>query len=570
MASLTVKTIRGRKYYYLRETARVDGKPKVVRQTYLGSAEAVAAALGKGSPTLEVRQGLPVRDFGAVMALHDLASELGLVELIDQHVPRRVRRGPSVGQLLSLAVINRAVAPTSKAHLGAWYEGTALPRQLGLKPSQLTSQRFWDAMDRVSEEALTKIERDLASRVVERFALSSSTLFYDATNFYTFIDTFNDRSTLAQRGKSKEGRSALRILGLALLVTGDFEVPLFHRLYPGNHNDPTSFRSVVDELVERARTVLGSVQDLTLVFDKGNNTKDTLATLEKVYHVVGSLVPEHHKELLEVPPDAMRRLDPARFPKEVLCHRTHKTVFGRPFTVLVVWNESLYEAQRKTIEREVAKRARKLSDEQVRLARWHSGELRGGHRPTLAIVRKRVAAILRGQHMKALFEIEIAPHPDQPDLAQLDWRLSAQALADLERRKLGKTLLFTDRTDWSDEDVVAAYRGQHHVEAAFRQMKDTEHVSFRPAYHWTDQKLRVHAFTCVAALLLCTLLRRRLAQSGIELSVKKMLEALGSMREVHVLLTSGRGRPRVRRTHSELSPLARSLFDQLGLAKHLR
>jgi transposase len=570
MASLTAKTIRGRKYYYLRETARVDGKPKVVRQTYLGSAEAVAAALGKGSSTLEIREGLPVRDFGAVAALHDLVGELGLVELVDQHVPRRVRRGPSVGQLLALASINRVVAPASKAHLGAWYEGTVLPRLLGFKQSQLTSQRFWDAMDRVGEDALRKIELDLAARVVERFALSPSTLFYDATNFYTFIDTFNTRSTLAQRGKSKEGRSALRILGLALMVTGDFEVPLFHRLYPGNHNDPTSFRSVVDELVERARTVHGGVEDLTLVFDKGNNTEDTLAALRGAYHVVGSLVPQYHKELLEVPREAMRRLDPTRYPKEVVCHRTQKTVFGRSFTVLVVWNEGLYETQRKTVEREVTKCARKLSEEQARLARWHSRGRCGGHRPTPTVVRKRIAAILRGQHMKALFEIDITPHSDHPELGCLDWRVSSKALADLERRSLGKTLLFTDRADWSDEDVVAAYRGQHHVEAAFRQMKDTGHVSFRPTYHWTDQKLRVHAFTCVTALLLCTLLRRRLAQQGIELSVDGMLEALGSVREVHVLLTSGRGRPRVRRTHSELTPISRRLFDELELAKHLR
>ena len=247
-----------------------------------------------------------------------------------------------------------------------------------------------------------------------------------------------------------------------------------------------------------------------------------------------------------------------------------RTRFGRSFTVLVVWNEGLYETQRKTVEREVTKCARKLSEEQARLARWHSRGRCGGHRPTPTVVRKRVAAILRGQHMKALFEIDITPHSDHPELGCLDWRVSAQALADLERRSLGKTLLFTDRADWNDEDVVAAYRGQHHVEGAFRQMKDTGHVSFRPTYHWTDQKLRVHAFTCVTALLLCTLLRRRLAQQGIELSVDGMLEALGSVREVHVLLTSGRGRPRVRRTHSELSPVSRRLFDELELAKHLR
>ena len=89
------------------------------------------------------------------------------------------------------------------------------------------------------------------------------------------------------------------------------------------------------------------------------------------------------------------------------------------------------------------------------------------------------------------------------------------------------------------------------------------------AHHWTDQKLRVHAFTCVLALLLCSLLRKELADNGIRLSIDAMLESLGSIREVHVLLSSGRGRPRTQRTHSKLDPLAAQLFETLDLASML-
>lgn len=45
MASLTKKRIKGRAYYYLRECQRVNGKPKIVWQQYLGSAEDVARRL---------------------------------------------------------------------------------------------------------------------------------------------------------------------------------------------------------------------------------------------------------------------------------------------------------------------------------------------------------------------------------------------------------------------------------------------------------------------------------------------------------------------------------------------
>ena len=63
--------------------------------------------------------------------------------MIDRHVPKR-GSGPSVGTLLVLAAINRAVAPTSKAGMATWYERTSLSRWFQLKPTQLTSQRFWD------------------------------------------------------------------------------------------------------------------------------------------------------------------------------------------------------------------------------------------------------------------------------------------------------------------------------------------------------------------------------------------------------------------------------------------
>ncbi len=43
MASLVAKKKGNQLYYYVVESARVDGKPRIVHQTYLGTAEKVAA-----------------------------------------------------------------------------------------------------------------------------------------------------------------------------------------------------------------------------------------------------------------------------------------------------------------------------------------------------------------------------------------------------------------------------------------------------------------------------------------------------------------------------------------------
>ena len=358
MASITKKVIHGRTYYYARQCKRVNGKPKIVWQKYLGRLEDIVTAVTehREAPLIPQpqREGI-VTDLGAVAALYDLASRLDFVSIVDKHVEKR-GSGPSVGTYLLVAVINRCVDPRSKAKVGEWFDKTVLRRLLDIESRQLTSQRYWDNMDRVSPEAIANIEADLTARMVKEFHLDLHRLLFDATNFFTFIDTFNEKSTLAQRGKNKEGRASLRIVGLALLVTADFHVPLFHHTYPGNQTDAPTFASLTDALVARCKRLTAGVEHVTIIFDKGNNSKDNLdAVAATSYHFVGSLVPTHHRDLLEVPREEFRSLDQDGLPG-VSAYRTTKTVFGHKRTVVVTYNENLYVAQAKTLCREIGKR----------------------------------------------------------------------------------------------------------------------------------------------------------------------------------------------------------------------
>jgi transposase len=415
--------------------------------------------------------------------------------------------------------------------VSAWYEQTVLPRLLGLRASQLTSQRFWDNLDRIEETAILRIERELVERVVKEFALDLRCLLFDATNFFTFVDSFNTRAKLPQRGKSKEGRDNLRILGLALMVTADGEVPLFHHCYAGNQHDSSTFASVIEDLAARCRAMAEGAEDITLVFDKGNNSKDNLTEVaDSGLHFVGSLVPTQHPDLLAIPREKMRRLDQAQLPA-VWSYRTEMKAFGVLRTVLVTFNQPLFRAQVKTLNREIAKRRRKLRALRESLKR--SAARAAGKKPTLAGTEKRIATILSGRHMKDLFSASVKTGKNQRLI--LRWRFKTRAWKDLKRTLLGKTILFTDRADWTDEQIVRGYRSQSHVEAAFRSMKDPHYLTFRPIHHWTDQKLKVHALYCVIALIITSLLRRKLAQANIPVSLAHMLERLAHIREVSLV-----------------------------------
>jgi len=559
MPSLTEKVIRGQTYYYLRECQRVEGKPTIVWQQYLGNRQRLVRRLTRPEP-----QEAVLREFGASAAACDLATELDVVATIDRHVPKRKKHGPTVGQYLLLAALNRCVAPCSKARLGAWYKRTVLPRLMGIRPAALTSQRFWDNMDRVDEDAIVQIEDDLSKAAVSRFGLDLRCLLFDATNFFTFIDSFNDRSDLAQRGKSKEGRANLRIVGLALLVTSDHDVPLFHHTYAGNQHDSVTFGSVIEALAQRCRELAEGACDITLVFDKGNNSQDNLAALaaqDGPFHFVGSLVPTQHEDLLKVERRSLRRLDQRQLPA-VWSYRTRKKVFGVARTVLVTYNRGLFEAQRKTLVREINKRKRALRKLQESLER--AGRRSNGKRPTVDGTNKKVEALLSARHMGELFTAKVRARRN--GLPSLSFRFEEAAWLKLCRTLLGKTLLFTDQDAWSDEKIVLAYRSQSHVEAAFRRMKDPRFLTFRPAFHWTDQKLRVHAFYCVLALMILSLLRRKLSRAGIELSVVRMMDSLAAIHEVNVLYpTPANAPPRIRTILSSLDSQQRRVFEALAL-----
>src|SRR5208337_1108082 len=99
MPSLTPKIIGGHTYYYARFCQRVDGKPKIVRQVYLGKIDdLLAAAEHSNQPPQPLEKD--VAAFGDCAALCDIAQRLDLVQLLDSILPPKRHQGLSVGQYL--------------------------------------------------------------------------------------------------------------------------------------------------------------------------------------------------------------------------------------------------------------------------------------------------------------------------------------------------------------------------------------------------------------------------------------------------------------------------------------
>ncbi len=558
MPSLTAKQIDGHTYYYARYCQRVDGKPKIVRQVYLGKIEDLVASTEQAHippQPLETQ----VASCGDIAALWEIAQRLDLVPLLDSLFPKR-HQGLSCGQYLLLAALNRAIAPTSKGHLADWYRRTILTSLLPVDPALLSSQNFWNHMDLITSDQILQFERQMTERLIQRFQLDLRALVYDGTNFFTYINT-RTPSQLPQRGHNKQKRGDLRQVNLGLLVSTDFHIPLFHRVYAGNVHDSVEFRSITEDLAAHYRDLVQSCDHITLIFDKGNNSAEAFQTLaETPFHFVGQ-----HPDLLAVPRRRFRALSTPRL-EGVEVYRTEKKVFGETRTVLITFNQNLLDGQLQGLTASLNKARRKLRDLQQQLSRWRQGKVKG-KAPALEPVRKQVQAICSGQFVKTILKAEVCAVRKG---LELTYSTDQAALERLSRVQLGKTILFTDNADWLDEDIVLAYRSQYHIENAFRQMKNPHFLGWSPMYHWTDSKIQVHAFYCVLALLLTSLLQRELARQGEELSVCRILEELGGIQETLIVYPRRQGQ----RQHTtatcltRMSPLQSRLFSLLDLKRY--
>ena len=562
MATLQKKTSRGHTYWQIVESRRVGGKPRPVVLMHLGTAQGLLRRLQEDGTT-------PVKakilQFGALAALWNMAEQIDIVGTIDRRVRKR-NQALSCGQYILLATLNRAVAASSKASLYQWYRNTVLYRLLPVSKGSLASQRFWDHMSYLDENSIAKIEEELTGRLVENFKVDLQTLLFDATNFDTFIDT-QTQAELPQRGHAKSKRTDLRIIGLALLVSTDFHVPLLSHLYPGNQQDAAMFAGITESLVARYRQFAKQCEHITLVFDGGNTSENNIGQIDNSqYHFVTSLTVTHHKDLLQVPLRHFTAFSDPRL-EGTTAYRTTKQIWGTTRTVVVTRSQRLLCGQLAGIKAALRKKRNALNQLRWKLRRSQQPRARGkGY--TRESVQKHLDSITSGQYISEILHAEITQSRGHLDFV---FSTDFNALDRLKRTRLGKRILCTDNHDWTTEQIILASRAQHHVEDAFKQMKNPHWVSFSPAFHWTDQKLRVHAFYCVLALILSSLLQRKAAQAGIQLTIPALYEQLSDIKEIINLYPSGsdakQGRLRAQYILSERTPLQDKLCKVFDIYK---
>jgi len=539
MAHFHVKTKKGRPYLYVREIARVDGKPKVVSQVYIGSPERVAE-LAKGTAVTAMK--LKVEEFGALWLAEQIDRDIDLAKLVDEVVPPSAReKGPSVGEYFLYCVWNRMCDSTSKNKLARWYERTAVQQIRAVDIRELTSQRYWDKWDRVSEDDIKKISRRFFERVWERESPEADCLLFDTTNYYTFMASDTD-SELARRGKSKEGRHNLRQIGLGLLVSRGKRLPLYYCAYPGNLHDSKHFEKVMDEMFGVVCGLNKTKERLTVVFDKGMNAEKNFSWIDEHsrIHFVTTYSTYFARELASTsleyfePADTeknRRLVEKGKEDERLLVYRTKGEYWGKERAVVVTYHPASARKQAYTLDNKLETLRQEL------LAMRTKVRDKAPHWRDAAAIKERYVRLCERLHVGSdLYVLEFSSVGG--DLS-MSFRKDAVSVERL-RVLLGKSIIITDNTDWPTTEIVQASLDRWQVEDRFRLSKDDDLVAMRPIRHWTDSKIRCHLFSCVAAMTYLRRMELRLEAAGIKRTAEDVMEDMSSFHSVLLMREGGK------------------------------
>ena len=463
----------GRRRYRVAAQAVWDsstGRP-YSRQVVLGPADP--------PPKVELSDTRTVgrRRVGDVGALVWVAEQLDVVGVINRACgwsggPKSV----SLGEMVLAVAVQRACAPSAKCHLGAFL-GASIPRVSCLPAEAFTGQEFHRLATKADEGQLENAQIELARAAVSRFELGADVLAFDTTNFDTHIATVTP-GELARRGHAKSKRSDLRVVGLGVLVSETGHVPLFHRTYAGNASD--------HRVLEDCLGGLGRLHDAldagegrkqpgarTLVRDGGSWGEQMELNLDVAgYYTITSLPlgTNAAEQALEYAGTrgAMKALKGKL--GGVRAARLRSSVGELDRTLVVVESEELLEGQKRGIAAALSKAKGELTKLERLVA---SGRIRR------EALERRIAKALRREHLASFVTTTVAGTDDTP---VFQWEVDAGQRHELERTRLGKRVLCTDRHSWSTERLVTALRGQWNVEEIFRRAKKGGVVPWGPSY----------------------------------------------------------------------------------------
>jgi len=551
MPSLKKKTIKGHIYWYAVEMARINGKPKQVWQMYLGTAEKIIEMM-KGSEDKPYARFKSFQ-YGKIAAMLQISEELKFIEIVNKHTDKKLMAGLTVGEYLLLDIIGKSSSISSENGLEEWFKNSALSI-LWKFPHKLSCQNFLNHMGYIDQATIKNIEIDISRILIEK-GIKPSILYLDESNWFTYGDNYDTKSELLKKGFNKKHRYDKNQVGVAL-VTNEDNIPFMHETYAGNIHDSTEFPELIDGIVNYLTDLKINTEDITLVFDKGNNSTDNIGKLISKMSFVASAKFDQAEDLLDIPLEDFKHIYTNSKDHEIYGSRTKYTFFGKEFTTIVTYNKATHTLQKESYLSNKAKILAKMTDLKRRLE-----SDRGKERDKSSVEREISDIIIKDFRSIIGYEVSDIPKGKKKPKIKFWTRIAKEKKRE---KSFGKLIIFTDKSEWHSKKIVQTYNNKYLVEDDFKLLNDELLVPIGPIYHRKDFNIRVHVFLAIVGLLFYRYLAWKTKR--FNLTLKKLIDHLSQIRIALVLDKSSNKSDVI---VEEMTSVQASLFSFLNMGKYI-
>ncbi|MCK4981907.1 MAG: hypothetical protein KAS17_03235, partial [Victivallaceae bacterium] len=240
---------------------------------------------------------------------------------------------------------------------------------------------------------------------------------------------------------------------------------------------------------------------------------------------VGALSPCYHTDLVN---DADGNYEKITVNDEDLfIYRDKRMIWNKERTAIVFVSKKLKAGQAREIYRIADKCKKRLNElneslKKPRCKKYKRQELID-----------KIDDIIDHNKIKNVFSYTLTKKRKRP--YEIEYQIDDNELKKIDDT-LGFRIIMTNRHEWKSCDIIKSYYGQSVIEHAFKNIKNPFHISLRPNFHWTDQKIKVHAFCCVLGYTLCMLLWKTIREkTDYKGNLDNLLDALNDIRLAIIL-----------------------------------
>jgi len=210
------------------ENHRIDGKVVQRHIRYVGKEVDGCTILASSLSNVEITD---VKVYGPLLALNQLAQEIGLSEMLGRYG----------NEILSL-VYAHCLDYMSVNQMERWYSRTDLSMMLSLE--KVTEHQLLDALDSLEQRDSYPLQRTIFQKLLDVYHIPVDGVIYDVTNTYLY----GKHCPLAKLGHDKEGAKGRPLIQIGLAITKNHGFPICHKVYNGNIHDAKTLHYFITHL----------------------------------------------------------------------------------------------------------------------------------------------------------------------------------------------------------------------------------------------------------------------------------------------------------------------------------